>query len=177
MNDQERLDSLLRHINLVRENCERMAEKLTDRGEYDLARRLLQNSFLHDNSKFNGIEWQFLTDPQETNRSGLKYAVQHHQRVNPHHPEYWTRGIHDMPLVYRYEMIADIAARSTEMATSARDFVVETMPNKYGFVKNGPLHQELMAMLELICSKPFTPIEIIEQSLNEENAKNTDSSK
>ena len=159
MNDRERLDGLLRHINQVRENCQILADKLMEVNEIDLARRLLQLSFTHDNSKFAGIEWQFLTNPQETNKAGLKYAVEHHQRVNGHHPEYWQRGINDMPLVYRYEMIADIVARSSEMGTSARDFITDTMPKKYNFPKDGEVHKQLIAILDMLCSRPFEPIE------------------
>jgi hypothetical protein len=161
MTEHERMDGLLRHINLVREHCSILAEKLADKGEVELARGLLKNSFLHDNSKFSGIEWQFLTDPNTTNRAGLKYAIEHHQRTNPHHPEYWGT-IKEMPLIYRYEMIADITARGSEMATSSRDFINNHMPKRYGFPKDGEIHKQLVSILDMLCPQPFTPIESTE---------------
>ena len=159
MTEHERMEGLLRHINLVRENCSLLAGKLADKGGIELARGLLKNSFLHDNSKFSGIEWQFLTDPSTTNRAGLKYAIEHHQRTNPHHPEYW-QGIQQMPLIYRYEMVADVVARGSEMATSSRDYINLIMPKRYGFSKEGDIHKELIGILDLLCPKPFIPVEM-----------------
>ena len=158
MTEHERMEGLTRHIDLVRENCRILAGKLANVGEFELARGLHKNSYVHDNSKFSGIEWQFLTDPNTTNKAGLKYAIEHHQRTNPHHPEYWGT-IKEMPLIYRYEMIADITARGSEMATSARDFLNTNMPKRYGFPKDGDIHKQLVSILDMLCPKPFTPIE------------------
>ena len=172
MTDQEKIDGLLRHINLVRENCGILAEKLIAKGEIELARGLLKNSFIHDNSKWSGIEWQFLADPQTTNKAGLKYAIEHHQRTNPHHPEYWG-NIKEMPLIYRYEMIADITARGSEMATSARDFLNNVMPKKYGFPKDGDIHKQLVEILDMLCPRPFEPLPEPEQQTTNEQINQT----
>lgn len=160
MTDQERIDGLLRHINLVRENCSILADKLIAKGKFELARELLKNSFLHDSSKFNGIEWTFLTDPQTTNKAGLKYAIEHHRSVNPHHPEYYIHGIAEMPLVFKYEMIADMVARGSEMATSARDFITDVVPKKYHIDTGGALHKELIDILDMLCPRPFESVEV-----------------
>jgi hypothetical protein len=159
MTDQERIDGLLRHIKAVQDNCSILAEKLMAKGEGELARRLLQNAQAHDNSKFSGIEWDFLTIGNTTNKTGLKYAVEQHRKSNPHHPEYWSKGIHEMPLVYEYEMIADVTARSNEMGTSVRDYVTDIMPTKYKFEKNSDLHKELLSILDMLVSKPFDGVE------------------
>jgi hypothetical protein len=150
-----------------------LAEKLMAKGECALARRLLQNAQAHDASKFSGIEWDYLTIGNEARGSGLKQAIKHHQSCNPHHPEFWSHGIAEMPLVYMYEMIGDLAARSNEMGTSVRDFVENQMPKKYNFPKNGDLHKELISILDTLVSKPFEnpdtepiPAQEIQQLLN-----------
>jgi hypothetical protein len=157
MTDQERIDGLLRHIHAVQENCSILAEKLMLKGECALARRLLQNAQAHDASKFSGIEWEYLTIGNEAKKSDLKHAVEQHQRSNPHHPEYWSHGLVEMPLVYEYEMIADLTARSNEMGTSVRDFVINEVPKKYNIPKDGELHRELLAILDMLVNKPFEP--------------------
>ena len=155
MTDQERIDGLLRHITAVRENCSILAEKLMAKGEGELARRLLQNAQVHDASKFSGIEWDYLTTGNEAKGNGLKLAIDHHRRNNPHHPEYWSHGIVEMPLVYEYELIADLCARSNEMGTSVRDYVTNEIPKKYNVPKNGDLHKELLDILDMLVNKPF----------------------
>ncbi len=159
MTDQERIDGLMRHIDDVKQNCSILAEKLMKKGEGELARRLLQNVQSHDVTKFSGIEWEFLTIGNTTNKVGLKYAVEQHQRSNPHHPEYWSHGLIEMPLVYEYEMIADLTARSNEMGTSVRDFVLNTIPKKYDIAKDSDLHKELIAILDMLVNKPFEQTE------------------
>ena len=159
MTDQERIDGLLRHIKAVQENCAILAEKLMAKGECQLARRLLQNAQAHDASKFSGIEWDFLTIGNAAKGLGLRLAIEQHQCSNPHHPEYWSHGIIEMPLVYEYEMIADITARSNEMGQSVRDYLTNIMPKKYNFPKGGELHKELLDMLDMLVNKPFEPVE------------------
>ena len=123
--------------------------------ECELARRLLQNAQAHDASKFAGIEWEFLTIGNTSNKIGLKYAIEQHQRSNAHHPEYWAHGITEMPLVQEYEMIADLAARSNEMGTSVRDYVNDVIPKKYNIPSQGELHKELIGILDMLVNKPF----------------------
>ena len=159
MTDQERIDGLLRHINAVKDNASILAQKLMAKGEGELARRLLQNVQSHDASKFSGIEWEYLTIGNEAKGLGLKLAVEHHQKTNKHHPQYWSHGIVEMPLEQEYEMICDLAARSNEMGTSVRDYVENSMPKKYSFPKNGELHKELLGILDMLIARPFENIE------------------
>src|ERR1017187_5903960 len=106
MTDLERIDGLQRHINLVRENCRILANHLISESpmqlDRDMARMLIKLGEIHDNSKYAGIEWEFLTGVNTTNRAGLKYAIEHHESQNPHHPEYWGT-IALMPYIYLME--------------------------------------------------------------------------
>jgi len=157
MNDQERIDGLLRHINFVRENCSILSEKLINTGRCDLARTLIHNAQIHDASKFNGIEWEFLTIGNTTNKSGLKYAVEHHENTNPHHPRYW-KGIENMPEIYLMEMVCDWKARSTEFATDLRYYIDNDAIKRFKFIKDGPLYQKIMGYVDMLCPAPFEAI-------------------
>jgi len=54
------LHALLRHIEGVQLACKLLANKLIEKGECEIARLLVAESMLHDNSKFYGLEWQHL---------------------------------------------------------------------------------------------------------------------
>ena len=158
MTDQERIDGLLRHIALVRENCGIMAEKLIAKGNSELGRRLIQVSLLHDNSKLNGIEWTFLTESNITNKAGLKYAIEHHGKTNPHHVEFWG-AIDQMPVVYIAELVADLKARSAEFGTDLREYINNVFIKKYKIVKDGDDYNKIMGFVDMLCNKPFDTLE------------------
>ena len=157
MTDSEKLERLLRHVENVRENCELLGRKLIEQGKTQMGLALIANGRIHDNSKFYGIEWDFL-DPGSTNRQGLKNAITHHHRTNPHHPEYWG-GIDKMPDLYVAEMICDWKARSTEFARCLIDWINGEGTKRYKIVKDSPVHQLIMVFVDMICEKPFVPLE------------------
>ena len=157
MTDKQKLEALLRHKDNVLENCELLAAKLMEHGEVQFALALIAAGFNHDNSKFRGIEWDFM-DPQTSNRTGLKYAVGHHSRTNQHHPEYWG-SIDKMPDLYVAEMVCDWKARSTEFGNSLRDWIDKEATKKFKFTKDSAVYKKIMAYVDLILDKPFDPIE------------------
>lgn len=157
MTDKQKLESLLRHLDNVQENAKMMADKLIERGQLQFGLALYANSFIHDNSKFRGIEWEFL-DPQTSNRTGLKNAINQHAKTNPHHPEYWD-GIGFMPDIYIAEMVCDWKARSTEFGTSVREWIDTEATKKYKFTKESTVYGKIMFYLNLICDAPFVPVE------------------
>lgn len=53
--------------------------------------------------------WDHMALGKPTEEEGaklkLKLAVRQHRKTNPHHPEYWLKGILDMPDVFLAEMV------------------------------------------------------------------------
>lgn len=152
----QKITSLWRHIEEVQKNCFIIAEKLIADGHEDLARQLLTNSLVHDQSKFLGMEWEYLLVEAEEGEMYEKkrLAISHHRSVNAHHPEFW-RGIKNMPEVYLAEMAADIKARSTEFGTDLRSWIDRSACPKYGFTKRDKVYRTLKKYVDILCPKPF----------------------
>ena len=153
--------AIARHIRNVEDNCLLLGEKLIALGEIDLGHRLISNGFVHDASKFNGIEWENMSPGQTAQEEGaklkLKMAVLHHQKTNPHHPEYWT-GIKNMPRVSVAEMVCDWKARSEEFGESLRDYINEKATKRWGFDKGDDVYKDIMEFVDLVCDKPFEQV-------------------
>ncbi len=150
--------AIARHIRNVEDNCLLLGEKLIELGEIDLGRQLIANGYVHDASKFYGIEFEYLSlsNPTEENtKLKLKLAVRHHQTTNKHHPEAWSGGIKDMPSVYLAEMVCDVKARSEEFGTALRTWIDEEATKRYGFTKEDKVYKDVMRFVDLLCQKPF----------------------
>jgi hypothetical protein len=157
----EKIHGISRHIRNVEDNCLILGEKLIERGEIDLGHKLIANGFVHDASKFSGIEWDHMAPGQATAEEGaklkLKLAVQHHRRINPHHVEYWG-SIQQMPRLYIAEMVCDLKARSEEFGTSLRDYIDEDAIKKWEISKEDPIYQTIMEFVEMLCTPSFEKI-------------------
>ena len=151
LTDFQKIDKLIEHIDNVRQNCIKLGKKLIEKGEVYLGRELIANSFLHDNSKFRGIEYEYLFLKR---KKMLNIAVSHHQSQNPHHPEFWG-GIQSMPPVYRAEMSCDICARAAEFGTSPREWLLSVATKKYGFAEKDDVFIEISGYLDMLLEKPF----------------------
>ena len=123
-----------------------------------MGRELVARAFRHDVSKFAGIEWDNMAPGVEIVDGGaklkLKLAVQHHNRVNPHHPEYWG-GIHQMPKICVAEMVCDWKARSEEFGTDLRGWIDEKATKRFEFEKGTDIYKLIMSYVDMICEKPF----------------------
>ena len=150
-----RIEDVLRHIRNVQNSAELLGKRLILEGHWKLGKSLIANSFLHDNSKFHGIEWDCLCSADEVEPSRLMEAIAHHQQVNPHHPEYWEDGVNSMPEVYIAEMVCDWHARSTEAGTDLRQWVKETACDKYGISLNGGAYKKIKRFIDLLLNKPL----------------------
>ena len=157
MSDDDRpVRMLLRHIRNVQDECELLAERLLEQGKQNLARALLANGMLHDNSKFRGVEWDYLSeDAKVKNPEQFKAAVQQHQLTNQHHPEYWG-GINSMPSVYIAEMVCDWKTRSGEFGTDLRDWVKDKAVRRWNFTTQGRVYKEIKEYLDLLLDPRFT---------------------
>lgn len=126
------LDSLTDHIELVRRNCSVLANKFLEI-DPDFSRILIANGYIHDNSKFYGIEWDYLhtgKDQNDIDEDMLKLAIRQHQSTNPHHPEYWG-DINKMPEIYLAEMTCDWLARAQVFGTDIRSWIKDKATVKY----------------------------------------------
>ena len=157
----EKIRSVARHIRNVEDNCFLLGEKLILNGEIDLGKQLIANGYVHDASKFTGIEFEYLSsgNPTEENaKLKLKMAVQHHQMTNKHHPEAWSGGIKDMPDVYLAEFCCDVKAHSEEFGTDLRQWIDSEATKKFGFTTEDKVYKDIMRYVNLLCQKPFENI-------------------
>jgi hypothetical protein len=155
-----KIRSITRHIRNVEDNCFILGEKLIMKGEIDLGHRLIAHGFIHDSSKFYGIEWESLVPDKSTEGTDnkalkLKLAISNHNTTNPHHPEHWN-GIGNMPRVFLAEMVCDWKSRSEEFGSSLRDWITGTATKRWGFTEGDKVYKEIMEFVELLCDKPFT---------------------
>ena len=149
---KKKLGSRMRHIENVQETAKLLADRLADRGEFNLSRRLVQNVLRHDSSKFEGIEWEYLDieSSDKENRDKLKMAVHQHQQSNEHHPEFFTSGIDDMSQVQIAEMVCDWKARSDEFGSSLLDWIKEEASTRYGFSVRSKAYQKIKFFVDLL---------------------------
>jgi hypothetical protein len=156
MTDEEKpLRTLMRHIRNVQDNCELLAERLIEQGKHELARALLANSMLHDNSKFRGIEWEFLNENGNEQKSrALELAIKQHRATNRHHPEYWG-GIQDMPDVYVAELVCDWKARSDEFGTDLREWVKDKATKMWEFNTQSKVYRKIKKYMDLLLDPAF----------------------
>lgn len=152
---EKRLAVLMRHINGVRDNCQRLGNALIERGEVNFGKNLIANGLIHDNSKFHGIEWEYLhSDVKENNEVMFMMAANHHIHTNFHHPEFWGY-IQEMPRIYLAEHACDILARSNEFGDDVREWLKEKAYKKYNYPINGKIHKQILEFLNLLTEPPF----------------------
>lgn len=153
----KQLSMLKRHIRMVQDSCELLAERLMDKNSAEayFSRLLIANSFLHDQSKFKGIEWDYLV--RDADEEKLKLAVKQHQDSNPHHPEYWG-GIEHMPRIYQAEMVCDWYTRSNEMGSNLRDWIKKTAVERYKIPYQGKTYKAIKEFVDLLIDKPFKKV-------------------
>jgi hypothetical protein len=154
-----KIRGITRHIRNVEDNCFILGEKLIMLGEINLGKQLIANGFVHDASKFHGIEFEYMAPGVSVNNEGaklkLKIAIHHHQTTNLHHVEAWSGGIKDMPDVYLAELVCDIKARSEEFGTSLLDYIENEGIKRWDITKEDEIYIKMMKFVNLLCNKPF----------------------
>jgi len=151
MTDVEKIEAILRHILNVQQNCLLLGKRLIEKGEAELGKALIANGLIHDNSKFFGVEWDYL---DSEDKELQKIAISSHQKVNPHHPEYWGK-IDRIPRLYLAELCCDWKARASEFGTSVHEWLENSATEKFGFTKNSKVYKEIKSLLKLLCDEPF----------------------
>ena len=154
-----KIRDISKHIRNVEDNCLLLGERLIMRGEIDLGKRLIANGYVHDASKFGGVEFEFMSPGKSYTEEGaklkLKLAVHHHRLTNPHHVEFWSNGISDMPDVYLCELVCDLKARSEEFGTALMDYIDNEGLKRWDIDKDNPVYKKILDYVGLLCSKPF----------------------
>ena len=144
------LDSIIRHIRNVQTNCYILGKKLIELDDFDLGKNLIANSFIHDNSKFKGIEWEHLKKGDDI----LPEVIHHHNHTNDHHPEYWG-SIQEMPRIKIAEFCCDTVSRSQEFGSDIRNWIDNIAIVKYKFTKEDKVYTDIQYFLNLLLEKPF----------------------
>lgn len=111
-NDREKVETILRHVRRVENNCVTIALKLLDT-DPKFARELIQRGREHDLSKLDPFEFEHLWSWDDK----FKEALIQHREFNSHHPEHYTQGVSAMTDLDIAEMVADCKARSEEFGT------------------------------------------------------------
>ena len=156
-----KIRSITRHIRNVEDNCLILGERLILRGEIELGKQLIANGFVHDASKFTGIEFEYLSlnnPTEENNKLKMKLAIQQHNTTNLHHAEAWSGGIKDMPDVYLAELVCDIKSRSEEFGTSLVDYINNVGMKRWNITEEDDVYKKMMEFINLLCEKPFEQI-------------------
>lgn len=154
------LESLIRHIKLVREAAWLLATRFWERneeGDQEFAKRLMVNVGSHDDTKFFGIEWTDLR-PNNSDSEKLTLAHQQHLASNSHHPENWG-GLNSMPDLTIAEMVCDWKARSDEKGSDLRDWIKNAAVEKYSISPQGRAYKKIKEYVDLLLDPPFGKIE------------------
>jgi len=153
--EEKRRKNLLRHKVHVQQSCELLGNQLIVEGEKEVGHAMIANGWVHDNSKFYGVEWLCLYDDvKETNLEMFQLALLQHTQNNPHHPEYWN-GIANMPRLYLAEFVCDIHARASEFGTDVRDWVKSSAAKRFDFTVQSRVYKDVKYFLDLLLKTPF----------------------
>jgi hypothetical protein len=161
LSQEAHLENLVRHITLVRDACLLLGKKLIKQGREEFGRILISKGFVHDASKFSGIEWQYLHAGNDVPKDKLALAMQQHCHTNSHHPEYWG-SFNEMPEISVYELACDWYARSMEFGTCLRDWIKDTAVKKYNIYTADEPYGWLMLAVDMLLEKPFEDVNIKE---------------
>ena len=152
----KRRKALMRHVDNVRQYCDKLGEILIEKGEESLGHMLIANGFCHDQSKWHGIEWLYLNDETRDSQPELfKAAHLQHVTTNKHHPEAWEGGIHAMDRLHHAEMVCDWAARSSEFGTDLRAYLKEKATKRFDMTTQSKAYRELKELMDLLLDPAF----------------------
>ena len=130
--------STLEHIKRVNDLMLMMAKKMLDRAtEHDASKLSTQEKELFDKFTPQLKKVNFNADPEgyEKQKQKLSVALEHHNQINRHHPEYHKQGIEDMNLIDIIEMIADWKASSERQPDGNVLNSIDTLKETFKFTK------------------------------------------
>jgi len=150
----KRLHSIVRHIRNVQERGLLLAERLVENGESDLARRLVQRCFSHDNDKFDKLQFNALNG---SDKSLLKLVVDHHRSINRHHPEF-HESIFVMSDLDLSELCIDWSSRASEAGTNLRDWIKDSAMERFDFKIQSRCYQKIKKYVDLLLDEPMKKV-------------------
>lgn len=151
----EHIDSVLTHLNLVRNNCITLGKRLIERGREKIGRELIARGLKHDVSKLeNDDEWMSLHAGKDVPKDKLQKAIEHHRSVNDHHFEFW-KNTYDMPEICVAEMTCDIMARCQEFGEGLREWIAISVIEKYQISKESNQYNWINQFVEILLENEF----------------------
>ena len=148
---------LLNHLDKVCVNCRKIALKLIEEGNFELAHHLVIAGQTHDLSKFYNDEWKYLCEytGNDIKSPELLKAIKDHVENNFHHPEAWEykNGIHGMDDVSLAELVADWESRGEEFGVSFEDFLIQKAFKKYNFSIHDKVFEKIKYFYKLLTDK------------------------
>lgn len=151
---EDHLESLTRHIDLVRSLGLLMGKRLMARGKKDFGVKIISRCYRHDLSKFSGIEWKYLHAGKDVPKELLDEAIWHHANTNDHHPEF-SGGINQMCEPQVCEMIVDWTARCQERGVGVRDWIENCAIKKFSIDKSWVQYQWMMEFVDILLEDDF----------------------
>lgn len=152
MTDTEHLQSVIRHIKRVEDNCNLLAQKLQARGELQFAINLIKRGRKHDLSKLKDYEFVNLRKDSPY----FKEALKHHHMKNSHHPEHYPfNGIRGMSYLDLAEMVCDCVARGQEFGSDTRVWFKTQATVKYNFRMEDRVGILITKYLDLLLTPQF----------------------
>jgi hypothetical protein len=151
---EEHLDNLVRHIDMVRSAGLLLGKRLMCQGRKEFGRILIGNVYVHDASKFSGIEWDYLHAGPDSPKEKLDLAVKQHTHTNSHHPEFWG-GVDNMPEICIAEMVCDWYARGMEFGTGLRDWINDVAIERYNINTESYKYKQLVGFVNLLLQDSF----------------------
>lgn len=136
------INDLLIHKQFILKSCRKMINWLLKQDKDDLAFELAKRALVHDNSKLEKEEFNYLTqlgdslksmhNPNYVMSDKDKKCIELHWSNNRHHPEYFEKPEY-MKEIDIIEMVCDWYARSLQMNTDLIEFVKIRQENRFHF--------------------------------------------
>lgn len=160
MTDRDKINSILRHIKKVEDNCNLLAHKTYD-GNPTWTLELIKRGRMHDLSKLTSYEFKNLWPESDK----FRIALAQHRKGNRHHPEYFdheddrpNHGIHHMNDLDVAEMVCDCLARAQEFGTDVREWFFgdgDNAPSKYNYKKGDAVWDTIDKYIDLLITSKF----------------------
>jgi len=130
-------ESTLEHIEEVKANVRKITTKLIHNAYYHDASKLIEpekskfDEFIPKlkNAEYGSTEYKNILNK-------MKFAVEHHNKNNRHHPEYFKNGINGMNLVDIIEMLCDWISASKRNPNGNIFKSIEYNQKKLGYSDN-----------------------------------------
>jgi hypothetical protein len=150
----DHLENLTNHINMVRANCLLLGKRLIAQGRSEFGKDIIARGYAHDNSKFEGIEWEYLHAGKDIPKEKLDLAIRKHVYNNDHHPEFHG-GFEYMKEICVAEMACDLFARCQEFGECYRDWLTKNAVEKYKINTDSQQYKWLCGFAEILIENYF----------------------